>query len=111
MSDHTRLPIRCADGFTVSVQASCHHYCSPREDNLGFYTSYELGYPSESDPLILPYAEDADNPTRTVYGWVPSYIVVALLTLHGGIVGEGEVTVDNSRWDPGYEKDEDEANS
>ena len=46
----------------------------------------ELGYPSEPDELIEEYAEDWDDLTDTVYGYVPIEIVDKLLEKHGGIV-------------------------
>lgn len=79
----------CADGFTVSVQASRIRYCVPR-NNSGPYSAVELGFPSEGDSLIQGYAEDQDQPTNTVYGWVPADIVRQLIAKHGGIVA-GEV--------------------
>jgi hypothetical protein len=80
--------IECNDGFTISVQASQYHYCKPRRDNAYPYTHFELGYPYDSDDLILEYAEDKDFPTLTVYGNVPLEIVKALIDKHGGIKGE-----------------------
>ena len=79
----------CADGFSVSIQASSRNYCSPRNDD-GPYLSVELGYPSASDPIILPYAENPDKPTDTVYGYVPSSVVLECLESHGGWVS-GEI--------------------
>lgn len=79
-----RPRIVCADGFDVSIQASNSHYCEPRE-NSGPYNSVEIGYPSEEVPEWMEYAEDADNPTSTVYGWVPIEIVEVVLYQHGGI--------------------------
>jgi hypothetical protein len=34
----------------------------------------------------LPYAEDKNRPTDTVYGYVPLIVLVAVLLKHGGIV-------------------------
>lgn len=79
----------CKDGFSVSIQANETAYCNPRS-NSGPYTSVELGYPNQYDPLIEPYAEDPENPTMTVYGWVPSEIVLEMLLKHGGWV-DGEL--------------------
>ncbi len=76
----------CEDGFTVSVQASSFHYCSPRENLLDQdYDKVELGFPSAEDSLIIDYAEDPDDPTQSVYGWVPIEIVEELVEKHGGI--------------------------
>ena len=80
-----RPRVHCADGFSVSVQASQYHYCRPRIDNAEKYNGVELGYPSEADDLITDYAED-DTYTDTVYGYVPVEIVDKLIEQHGDIV-------------------------
>lgn len=86
VGSHPRPHIYCKDGFFVSVQASEFHYCSPRETLPdGNYNAVELGYPSETDELILDYAENPTCPTETVYGWVPTETVDKLLEKHGGI--------------------------
>ena len=79
----------CADGFSMSVQASANAYCSPRDDT-GPYEAVEIGYPSAYEPMIAKYAEDPDNPTETVYGWVPADKVSLIIVKHGGIIS-GEV--------------------
>lgn len=76
--------LHCADGFTVSVQASRTHYCEPRRDDGPWYT-VELGFPSSADDLIQQYADTPDDPTGTVYGYVPVAVVDALIEKHGGI--------------------------
>ena len=83
------VPIECTDGFRMSVQASEGNYSSPR-DNEGPYSSVEVGYPSSFESLLIPYAEDSSNPTSTVYGWVPSAIVLEVIEHHGGWVS-GEI--------------------
>ena len=80
-----RPRVHCADGFSVSVQASQFHYCRPRIENAGKYKAVELGYPSAADDLITDYAED-NSYTDTVYGYVPVEIVDKLIEKHGGIV-------------------------
>lgn len=83
-----RSNAKCADGFEVSIQASSYHYSAPR-DNSGVYFEVELGFPtSEPTPEIMRFAEDRDNPTDTVYGYVPIELVDALIELHGGLVYE-----------------------
>lgn len=74
----------CRSGFCMSVQASDTSYSSPR-DNVGPYTAVEIGFPSASDPLIAGFAEDPDDPTGSVYGWVPVGLVQALIVKHGGV--------------------------
>lgn len=75
----------CADGFSMSVQASDIHYCEPRESFLKHYDSVEIGFPSEEESLLLDYAEDPDALTDTVYGYVPTELVDKVLEKHGGI--------------------------
>lgn len=77
----------CADGFSVSVQASEFHYCNPRR-NEGPHSSFELGYPSaHPGDDVMAYVEDAETPLDTVYAYVPYGVVMAMLNSHGGIVG------------------------
>lgn len=93
------LAVVCQDGFTVSIQASASHYCSPRKSfnrlenysdftspivDYSIYNEMELGYPSARDDLLTDYAETPDG---DIYGWVPVDVVNALLEKHGGIVG------------------------
>lgn len=77
----------CADGFSMSVQASAWTYCSPRVDSptADIYNSMEVGFPSTTEPLLMEYAEDEDNPTETVYGWVPVKTIDEIIEKHGGI--------------------------
>ena len=84
-----RLPVVCADGFRVSIQASMAHYSIPRENNVRAYKACELGYPSEPDDLIKEYAEQdlgENNYVDCVYPYVPAKVIQALLEKHGGIV-------------------------
>ena len=81
--------IICADGFTMSVQASENAYSTPRE-NKGPYTAAEVGYPTEEESLLMQYVEDASRPTETVYPYVPSSVITLVCAKHGGIV-KGEL--------------------
>ena len=80
--------IECKDGFTISVQASQHHYCSPRAvitwPSFEEYKTVEVGFPSEPEELLLKYAEDSDDPTNTVYAYVPVETVLLVIQNHGG---------------------------
>lgn len=76
--------IECHDGWSVSVAAGRGKYCSPREDDAT-YKSVELGFPTKGDSLINEYAENPREPTNTVYGYVPSYLLLHLFEKHGGI--------------------------
>lgn len=82
----TRPRVRCADGFTVSVQAGYGLYSMPRKD-ADHYEKVELGYPSDVEHDILAYAESPEYPTDTVYSYVPVDVVDRMLEKHGGIVG------------------------
>jgi hypothetical protein len=79
-------PVVCADGFTMSVQASEFHYCSPRRTlKSGDYRAWEVGFPSKREPALLPYAEEKNKPCKTVYGCVPTAIIEAVIERHGGL--------------------------
>lgn len=80
--------VLCQDGFQMSVQASRSHYCKPREtDPEGNYTHWEVGFPSVVEPDLLKYSNgvDDEDPTDTVYGWVPTEVVDAIIAKHGGL--------------------------
>ncbi len=81
--------VSCRDGFSMSVQVSERHYCSPR-NNSGPWDSVEVGFPTAMDMLLRPYADDPTNPTETVYGYVPSKIILAVVDAHGGLIN-GEI--------------------
>lgn len=79
--------VTCADGFTISIQAGWGKYSLPRSDYDGDYAQWEYGFPSET-PLsadLLLRAEDPSDYTGTVYGYVPTEIVIAELEAHGGV--------------------------
>mgnify|MGYP003133973035 CR=1 FL=1 len=80
----------CADGFSMSVQANGGAYCSPRVEGAERYESVEVGFPSQPEMLLMAYADDKEDPTGTVYGWVPTQVVSLVIAKHGGIVS-GEV--------------------
>jgi len=87
----------CKDGFRISVQASRYHYCL---DALGYrpdfldhapatlpFTAVECGFPTERpEPWSTweEYADDAGEPTGTVYWFVPVSLVADLIERHGG---------------------------
>lgn len=79
------MRVVCKDGFSISIKASERAYCNPK-NNIGPYDSVELGYPNFPEPMISGFAEIIDQPTETVYGWVPVGIVQAVIIKHGGIV-------------------------
>lgn len=76
----------CKDGFRMSVQFSSHNYCEPREDGLKLYSEGEIGFPSEVESILMPWCEDEEDPTGTVYGYVPAHIITEVIEKHGGEV-------------------------
>lgn len=75
--------ITCADGFSLSVQATQGAYCSPRQ-NRGPWYEVEVGFPSAKPELIMGHAEVPEEPTETVYPYTPIELVEQLIELHGG---------------------------
>lgn len=88
----------------LSVQASDTHYSAPRMIDLPCYSEVEVGYPSIRIDELMQYAEDADNPTETVYGYVPVEVIDDIARKHGGIVGTVN-WVDNTRVITKFEED------
>jgi hypothetical protein len=80
-----------ADGTSLSIQAGLHHYCSPKKNcssgDYNFYDSFEIGFPSRVIPELLEYAQEPDNPTETVYPYVPKDLIRGIITNTGGVVG------------------------
>ena len=93
-----KLRVRCQDGFTMSVIAHAGAYCTPRPDwdstPPGFdgpFTQLEVGFPSQRPEPWDQWAAHADDgdredPTDTVYGYVPVQMVRDLIEMHGGEV-------------------------
>lgn len=75
--------IVCADGFTMSVQASRTHYCTPRNDQ-GPYTAVEIGFPSKHENRLAPYGDNGNN----VFAWVPVDVLDEIIRAHGGLKDE-----------------------
>jgi hypothetical protein len=82
-----RPRVRCADGFSISIQGGTRfNYCTPRE-HVNEYQSLELGFPSHGEPELMEYAEEPRKCRRTVYGYVPLATVEVVIARHGGISG------------------------
>ena len=92
-----RAAVVCKDGFTMSVQASAYHYCSPRIHDAEGYLEVEIGYPSKRERLLDSYCEgiylwiDKDSKdkvfTDSVYPYVPAEVVLEVIMKHGGMIG------------------------
>ena len=76
----------CVDGFSMSVQANGTAYCTPRASEADFYEEVEVGFPNQEESLLAQHAEDPDDLTGTVYGWVPRMTVINVIAKHGGMV-------------------------
>lgn len=76
-------PIVCKSGLAMSVQASRHHYCSPRND-VGPWDKVEIGYPNRVLPELKGYG-DGLTEDSTIYGWVPIELVEKIIEDNGGI--------------------------
>ena len=89
----TRNAIICKDGFTMSVQASNHHYCSPRINDAKAYLEVEIGFPNKRESLLNKYVEgvnrydDDSNFTEAIYPYTPAEVVIKVIMKHGGMIG------------------------
>ena len=92
-----RAAVVCKDGFTMSVQASNYHYCTPRINDAEGYLEVEIGYPRQREPLLDKYVEgfglwvegenDDSNFIEAVYPYVPAEVVIEVIMKHGGMTG------------------------
>jgi hypothetical protein len=71
----------CADGTTMSVQASRNHYCEPR-DNSGPYSHVEV----LCCGVVPTWSEYGDG--EDLYGYIPIELVVEEIDRRGGIKEE-----------------------
>ena len=70
--------VKCADGTTLSVQASEYHHCTPR-NNKGPYT--EVAVWCASAPVTeFDYSDDEPS------AYVPIEDVVRFIDNHGGMI-------------------------
>ncbi len=84
-------PVLLADGTSLSIQAGDTHYCEPRmlseNGTYSDYSHFEIGFPSRIIEELLPYADDDENPTDTVYAYVPRELIETIIKAAGGVVG------------------------
>ena len=99
MREPLNKKVICADGFMMSVQANENAYCSPRVNAATLYIEVEIGFPSDEEELIMPWAESPGCPTDTVYAYVPTSVVTNVIAKHGGVV-DGEVPAGVARLEP-----------
>ena len=74
----------------MSVQAGVYNYCDPQETDAPKYDLVEVGFLAAEEPILMPYAETPEDPTGTVYAYVPVELVTNVIVKHGGMVS-GEV--------------------
>ena len=74
-----RNHIICKDGFDVSVQASEHHYCYPKE-TCKYHDYFELLCDISNDKDLLESYYDG-----TICAYVPKAVVELLILRHGSI--------------------------
>lgn len=92
-----RPRVKCADGYTVSVQAGYGVYSIPGRFSY-YFSAVELGYPSAADEELIEYAENKDDLTDSVYGYVPVELVDYIMNKHGGIIGADYSNDHNGDW-------------
>jgi hypothetical protein len=84
-----RPRVELADGSSMSIQASKWHYCTPREDNLERYSTWEVGYVTGNVGPLAEYTENdganEDGEYDGVFPQVPTAVVVARINSRGGI--------------------------
>lgn len=79
-------PLLCRDGFSISVQASEYHYCSPR-DNDGPWTAFECGFPSKPVPELREWKEELEEDApdeECIFAYVPWSAIMLTIEKHGG---------------------------
>ena len=72
-------PMRCKDGFSMSVQGHFGAYSMPRDDFAERYSSVEVFELSEPETLI-------DDGIQSPAGYVPVDVVAQVIAKHGGLV-------------------------
>lgn len=84
-SGPVRRHLVCADGTTMSVQASKFHYCSPREDTgpWGCVEVWCIRGPHGRTIYPRSFGGGKDEP----YSFVPVSVVNKFIHRHGGIKG------------------------
>lgn len=92
--------IKLVDGVELSIQASCGHYCSPR-DNDGPYTKVEVAYYGtldypEADIGLRPFRDSGGD----VFGYVLVAVVLEVIRAHGGVAPESKEYFDRIKMTP-----------
>ena len=80
-----RDPVVCADGTSLSVQASEFHYCAPRKSE-GPYSNVEVGFVKDKDGVFVkvPKSWREYDSGDGIYGFIPVPLVLEFIMSHGG---------------------------
>lgn len=87
-----RPRVHCADGVSLSIQASEYAYCSPRQRlqrPWGFYGLVEVAFIYNKDSKTFPPPDiwrQYQDGTRQVWAYVPVSVVKEFIAEHGGEV-------------------------
>ena len=84
------------DGFNISLQINRGNYCSSENGyrKLGHtWQNVEFGYPSESDELLIEFADSPEELPNTI-GSIPIDILEQLFLKHGGIDWDKTISIE-----------------
>ncbi len=88
-SEFFLLPrIYCKDGFNISIQVNNGNYCESENGTRTFGLDWKLvewGFPSEPIDAQKYNAEDDDDTTNSVGGYVEIGLIDGLCEEHGGV--------------------------
>jgi hypothetical protein len=79
------------DGTKLSVQCGWAMYSHPRKDYVGRYYAVGVGFPSRVIPEIMEYCDDPEQPTNTIYAYVPVKVLIEVFENAGGIANFNEL--------------------
>jgi len=75
------VSVKCADGTTLSVQASKYHYCAPKEHH-GPYVAVEVWCIRNCPSYVIEFDYSDEGPSA----YVPIEDVVRFINNHGGMI-------------------------
>ena len=80
-------PMKCADGFEMSVQGHFGAYSYPRDDFAERYDEVEIMCPIEP-----AFGKGESCGDKMIYGYVPVSIVEEVIAAHGGLALQTDTT-------------------
>ena len=87
--------ITCMNGLFMSVQVSSVYVCTPRDDR-GPHSTVEVGCPSETEPMILPYSDGTSviyGRVSTMYVNVPAEVIRDVVCKHYGLRSDSNARI------------------